>query len=79
MFTKERLEQTMERINVPVIISASLKTTIATRMREEITFLEENDNGEVDLSTLWDTLKAIFRGRIIKKTTKINKQRTEKS
>uniref|UniRef100_A0A671X9Z4 Reverse transcriptase domain-containing protein n=1 Tax=Sparus aurata TaxID=8175 RepID=A0A671X9Z4_SPAAU len=35
-------------------------------MREEIKrFLEENDNGEVDSATVWDTLKAVIRGRII--------------
>lgn len=35
-------------------------------MRGEIKrFLEENDNGEVDSSTVWDTLKAVIIGRII--------------
>lgn len=35
-------------------------------MREEIKrFLEENDNGEVDSTIVWDTLKAVTRGRII--------------
>ena len=35
-------------------------------MSEEIKrFLGENDNGEVDSATVWDTLKAVIRGGII--------------
>jgi len=35
-------------------------------MKEDIKmFLEENNNGEVNSAIVWDTLKAVIRGRVI--------------
>ena len=53
---------TLWRLNTNILNNPKFKTQI----REEIKrFLEENDNGEVDSATVWDTLKAVMRGRII--------------
>lgn len=38
-------------------------------------FLETNDNGEVNDSTLWETLKAYIRGQIISFEARKNKIR----
>lgn len=54
--------RTLWRLNTNILNNPRFKT----QMREEIKrFLEENDNGEVDSTIVWDTLKAVIRGRII--------------
>lgn len=47
-------------------------------MKEEIvkelqTYIEDNDNGEVSPSVLWDACKAVMRGKIIAKTSYLKK------
>lgn len=47
-------------------------------MRAEIKkYVEENDNGEVSPSILWDACKAVLRGKIIAKTTALKKSKQE--
>ena len=41
----------------------------------QITFLEVNDNREVNPNILWDTLKAVIRGKFISLSTAIKKER----
>ncbi len=38
-------------------------------------YLEENNNGEVDPSILWDALKAVIRGKLIAITSTFKKER----
>ena len=52
----------MWRLNTSILNNPRFKT----QKREEIKrFLEENDNGEFDSATVWDTFNAVIRGRII--------------
>uniref|UniRef100_A0A8C9ZYH8 Uncharacterized protein n=1 Tax=Sander lucioperca TaxID=283035 RepID=A0A8C9ZYH8_SANLU len=44
---------------------------------EIIRYREENDNGEVDPTILWDALKAVIRGRLISYTAYAKKARLE--
>lgn len=49
-------------------------------MKEEIvkelqTYIEDNDNGEVSPSVLWDACKAVMRGKIIAKSAYLKKIR----
>lgn len=46
--------------------SALNNPQFVSQIKEEIkTFLDINDTGEIDSSMIWDTLKAVLRGRII--------------
>ena len=47
-------------------------------VKEQITetinnFIEENDNDETSYQNLWDTAKAVLRGKVIALSTYINK------
>lgn len=49
---------------------------LVERMKEDINrYIEENDNGEVDPTILWDTLKAVIRGNLMAYTTGRKKAR----
>lgn len=51
-----------------------------TQIKEDIKlFLTDNDNGEVNSAILWDTLKAVIRGRIISLCAKEKKQKKNKT
>lgn len=39
--------------------------------------MNENDNGEVDPTILWDALKAVIRGKLIAQTALIKKNKLE--
>uniref|UniRef100_A0A8C2JPE3 Reverse transcriptase domain-containing protein n=1 Tax=Cyprinus carpio TaxID=7962 RepID=A0A8C2JPE3_CYPCA len=62
------------RLNVGLLNNQSVVGSVKQDIK---TFIEENDNGEVDPSILWDLLKAVLRGKLIAKATNIKKTRTE--
>lgn len=39
-------------------------------------YLQENDNGDVNPSILWDASKAILRGKIIARTAMLKKDKS---
>nr|XP_033818220.1 uncharacterized protein LOC117368600 [Geotrypetes seraphini] len=53
-------------------ISGTVVTAVEDTMRE---YLEMNDNGEVSDAILWDALKAVIRGELIKWGARFKKQR----
>ena len=47
-------------------------------IRRDITrYREENDNGEVDPTILWDALKSVIRGKLIAQTSLLKRTRLE--
>ena len=40
--------------------------------------MQDNNNGEVNPSILWDTAKAVLRGKIIARTAALKKMKTQK-
>ena len=70
-----RTRNTLWRLNVGTLNNKTLKEEI----KEDIArYVEENDNGEVNPTILWDALKAVIRGKLIAKTAAIKKIRHEK-
>lgn len=66
---------TLWRLNLNV-----LKGHMKEEMIKEIqTYIEENDNGEVSPPVLWDTCKAVLRGKIIAKSAYLKKNKTEET
>lgn len=64
--------RTLWRLNTGILNNSVFKS----EMKEEFKrYLEENDNGEIDSTVLWDTLKAVIRGRIISFGTYEKKQK----
>lgn len=54
-----RRKNTVWRLNVGLLNNKGLVEEIK---REIIRYKEDNDNGEVDPTILWDALKAVLRG-----------------
>uniref|UniRef100_A0A3P9KVG1 exodeoxyribonuclease III n=1 Tax=Oryzias latipes TaxID=8090 RepID=A0A3P9KVG1_ORYLA len=57
-----RKKQTTWRLNVGILNTEANIKDIKTDIKQ---YLEENDNGAVDPTVLWDTLKAVMRGKLI--------------
>lgn len=71
----DKRKNTTWRLNEGVLNNRGL----ITELKGDITkYREENDNGEVEPTILWDALKAVIRGRLISYTafTKRNKLKT---
>ncbi len=60
------------RLNVSLLNNLEIVQNIKDELEN---FLEHNDNGEVSVSTLWDTAKAVLRGKIIALSSKLKKER----
>uniref|UniRef100_A0A3P9MD87 exodeoxyribonuclease III n=1 Tax=Oryzias latipes TaxID=8090 RepID=A0A3P9MD87_ORYLA len=69
-----RKKQTTWRLNVGILNTEANIKDIKTDIKQ---YLEENDNGAVDPTVLWDTLKAVMRGKLIAKTTWLRKNRNK--
>lgn len=68
-------KNTTWRLNVSILNNE----TIVNDIKQEIdTFIRENDNGEVNPLMLWDSMKAVLRGKLIAKTTYLKRIRMEK-
>ena len=69
-----RKRQTIWRLNVGMLNNKSL----VEELKKEIgQYMEDNSNGEVDPHIVWDALKAVVRGKVIAKTSKIKKLKAE--
>lgn len=67
--------ETLWRLNSAILNNTATKESL----KQEInTYLETNDNGEVTPDILWDTLKAVMRGKIISITSYMKKLRVQK-
>ena len=69
-----RRKKTVWRLNVGLLNNKGLVEEIK---REIIRYKEENDNGEVDPTILWDALKAVLRGKLIAQTAHLKRTRLE--
>lgn len=65
-----RPKKTIWRLNTSLLNNKTVVQQIKTEIK---TFLEINDNGEVNPNILWDTLKAVVRGKLISLSTAIKK------
>ena len=63
---------TLWRINSSILNNLQFKTQTKAEIKQ---FLEENDNGDVGPELVWDTLKAVFRGKIISYCASKKKER----
>ena len=69
-----RKRQTLWRLNVGMLNNEQRKEGI----RKEIkTYLEINNNGEVDPTIVWDAMKAVIRGKLIAETSLVKKAKKE--
>ena len=72
---KGERRETLWRLNSTILNNIDTKESL----KQEInTYLELNDNGEVTPDILWDTLKAVMRGKIISITSHMKKVRVQK-
>lgn len=70
----DRRKNTVSRLNEGILNNDRLVKEIKG---EIIRYREENDNGEVDPTILWDALKAVIRGKLISHTAFLKRVRLE--
>ena len=70
-----RPKMTMWRLNVSMLNSPEFKEKIKKELR---TYLDDNDDGNVNPVILWDAAKAVLRGKIISESAFIKKVKTQK-
>lgn len=63
-------KKTIWRLNTSLLNNKSVVQQIKSEIK---TFLEYNNNGEVNPNILWDTLKAVVRGKLISLSTALKK------
>lgn len=68
----EEKRNTLWRLNLGILNNKSVVDQIRIEIKR---YLEENNNGEVDPSILWDALKAVIRGKLIAITSTLKKER----
>lgn len=72
---EKKARKVLWKLNSTILNDPILKQ----KLREEIKdFLELNDTGEVSQIILWDTLKAVMRGKIISMTSHLKKIKLQK-
>ena len=69
-----RKKNTVWRLNVGILNNMGV---VESTKRDINTYLEENDNGEVEPTILWDAMKAVLRGKLIAQTSYMKKARLE--
>lgn len=69
VYLRSRRKNTLWRLNVGILNNKLVVARIKTEIQR---YLEENDNGETDPAILWDALKAVIRGKLIKEKRKRN-------
>lgn len=70
----KRKRQTVWRLNTGLLNNKQRQERIKGEIK---TYVEENNNGEVDPTILWDAMKAVIRGKLIAEAALIKKTRTE--
>lgn len=66
---------TLWRLNLSLLNNNTFRREMADELK---IYLEHNDNGEVNPAILWDASKAYLRGKIIAKSARLKKIKTEK-
>uniref|UniRef100_A0A3Q2ZLE5 Reverse transcriptase domain-containing protein n=2 Tax=Kryptolebias marmoratus TaxID=37003 RepID=A0A3Q2ZLE5_KRYMA len=66
--------KTAWRLNVGLLNYKTIKAEISHDIK---TYIEENDDGQVNPVMVWDALKAVIRGKLIAKTAALKKSRVE--
>lgn len=69
-----RKKDTVWQLNLGILNNKKMVEEIKFEIKR---YLEENDNGEINPSILWDTLKVVIRGKLIAKTAFAKKTRLE--
>ena len=69
-----RKKNTVWRLNVGVLNNTSVVEETKVDINK---YKEENNNGEVEPTIVWDAMKAVIRGRFIAHTTHLKKARLE--
>lgn len=70
-----KCKNTLWRLNTSLLNDPVFKTTIKGELQ---TYLENNNNGQVNPVTLWDAAKAVLRGKIISITAFMRKAKAQK-
>ena len=70
-----RPRKTIWRLNTGLLNNIMVAEEIKTEIKS---YIENNDNGEVDPNILWDALKAVIRGKIIAISSVIKKTKEQK-
>lgn len=70
----EKPKITLWRLNTGLLNNETFKTEMRDKLK---TYLEYNDNGEVNPVILWDAAKAYIRGEIIAKSTSLKKEKAK--
>uniref|UniRef100_A0A3B3I1X3 Reverse transcriptase domain-containing protein n=1 Tax=Oryzias latipes TaxID=8090 RepID=A0A3B3I1X3_ORYLA len=70
-----RKKQTTWRLNVGILNNETIIKDIKADIKQ---YMDDNDNGAVDPTVLWDALKAVIRGKLIAKTAWLRKKRIQK-
>ena len=69
-----RKRQTVWRLNMGLLNSEQRKEQVRKDLEK---YLEENDNGEVDPTILWDAMKAVMRGKLIAESALVKRAKLE--
>lgn len=68
-------KNTLWRLNIGILNNESVVKEIKKEISDSI---KDNNNGQVDPTIVWDTVKAIMRGKLISKTAYLKKMKMEK-
>ena len=69
-----RKRQTVWRLNMGLLNSEQQKEQVRKDLQ---TYMEENDNEEVNPTILWDAMKAVMRGKLIAHSAMVKKAKSE--
>lgn len=67
-----RKKQTIWRLNVGILNNKEIVEDMKKEIRQ---YVDENNDGEVQPTMVWDALKAVVRGKLIARTTALKKAR----
>ncbi len=69
---KRKTKKTIRQLNSNILNDPKIMETLKKDISD---YLELNDSGEVTPTILWDTLKAVVRGKLISITTRLKKMK----
>lgn len=69
-----RKRNTVWRLNVGILNSGRRKEKVKAEIKR---YIEENNNGAVDSTILWDAMKAVIRGKLIAETAHAKRVKVE--
>uniref|UniRef100_A0A3P9LA26 Reverse transcriptase domain-containing protein n=1 Tax=Oryzias latipes TaxID=8090 RepID=A0A3P9LA26_ORYLA len=71
----DKPKSTTWKLNLSVLNNAKIKEELG---KEIEMYFEDNDNGEVSPTTVWDAYKAVLRGKIISLSSSLKKRKQDK-